>query len=81
VINKSGKERYSVPLFFSGNPDYMIECLPNCCEPGQKPKYEPISVADAVGGSYKESFGRAQEYKQGREMKSAEQPVEHVLVN
>lgn len=64
VINKSGKERYSIPLFFSGNPDYVIECLPGCCEEGQKPKYEPISVADCVGTSYKESYGRATAYKE-----------------
>jgi isopenicillin N synthase-like dioxygenase len=63
VINKSGLERYSIPLFFSGNPDYTIKCLPNCCEEGQEPKYQPISVADAVGGSYKESYGRAEEWK------------------
>jgi isopenicillin N synthase-like dioxygenase len=66
VINKSGKERYSIPLFFSGNPDYVIQCLPNCCEAGQKPKYEPVTVAEAVGGSYRESYGRAQEYKEGK---------------
>ena len=62
-MNKSGKERYSIPVFFSGNPDYIIECLPNSCDPGQKPKYPPISVADAVGGSYRESYGRAQAHK------------------
>ncbi|PVH82382.1 hypothetical protein DL98DRAFT_586720 [Cadophora sp. DSE1049] len=67
VINKSGKERYSIPVFFSGNPDYIIECLPNCCEAGQKPTYPPISVADAVGGSYRESYGRAQAHKKKNE--------------
>ncbi|KAG4444306.1 hypothetical protein IFR05_000180 [Cadophora sp. M221] len=70
VINKSGKERYSIPVFFSGNPDYMIECLPHCCEEGQKPKYPPISVADVVGGSYKESYGRAEAHKEKIEKQS-----------
>ena len=50
-INKSGKERYSIPVFFSRYPDYIIECSPNCCEPGQKPKYPAISIVDAVGGT------------------------------
>ncbi|KAE8447774.1 hypothetical protein EG329_010168 [Mollisiaceae sp. DMI_Dod_QoI] len=69
VINKSGKERYSIPVFFSGNPDYVINCLPNCCDEGQKPKYPPITVADCVGGSYKESYGRAAAHKAEQEQK------------
>ncbi|KEQ66406.1 Clavaminate synthase-like protein [Aureobasidium melanogenum CBS 110374] len=64
VINKSGKERYSVPFFYSGNPDYVIECLPNCREEGQAPKCPPISVMDCVGGSYKASYGAAKMFKE-----------------
>ncbi|KAG9842165.1 Clavaminate synthase-like protein, partial [Aureobasidium melanogenum] len=64
VINKSGKERYSVPFFYSGNPDYVIDCLPNCREEGQAPKYPPISVMDCVGGSYKASYGAAKMFKE-----------------
>lgn len=64
VINKSGRERYSIPFFFSGNPDYMCECLPNCREPQEAPKYGPITVEQAVTAAYKESYGRAEKYKQ-----------------
>lgn len=64
VINKSGRERYSIPLFFSGNLDYMCECLPNCREPQKVPKYGPITVKQAVTAAYKESYGRAEKYKQ-----------------
>ncbi|KAK5046615.1 hypothetical protein LTR84_007376 [Exophiala bonariae] len=63
VINKSGKERYSIPFFFSGNPDYMIECLPNCRKDDEEPKYPPITVEGAVGGSYKASYGAAEAFK------------------
>lgn len=64
VINKSGKERYSIPFFFSGNPDYICECLPNCREPGEDAKYPPITVQDMVAASYRESYGRAEKYKE-----------------
>ncbi|RDW61140.1 Fe(2+)/2-oxoglutarate-dependent oxygenase encD [Aspergillus mulundensis] len=63
VINKSGLERYSIPFFFSGNPDHVCECLPNCCKVGEQPKYAPITVEDMVKGAYKQSYGRAEAYK------------------
>ncbi|PWY69071.1 Clavaminate synthase-like protein [Aspergillus heteromorphus CBS 117.55] len=66
VINKSGRERYSIPFFFSGNPDYLCECLPNCRAADEAPKYPPITVEEMVTASYKESYGRAEKYK--REM-------------
>lgn len=76
VINKSGRERYSIPFFFSGNPDYLCECLPNCRESGEPAKYFPITVQDRVTEAYKESYGRAEQYKEEMEMKkSAPAPV------
>ncbi|KAK2810573.1 hypothetical protein FQN50_002830 [Emmonsiellopsis sp. PD_5] len=69
VINKSGRERYSIPFFFSGNPDYVCECLPNCLdlEEGTKEaeggKYAPASVEELISKSYKESYGRAEVFK------------------
>ncbi|KAI1844511.1 hypothetical protein JX265_009994 [Neoarthrinium moseri] len=64
VINKSGKERYSIPVFLSGNPDYVVECIPTCQSAGDPSKYEPITVQAAVSAAYAESYGRAQLYKQ-----------------
>jgi hypothetical protein len=63
VINKSGKERYSVPFFYSGNPDYQIDCLPNCREEGASAKYPPITVMECVGQSYRDSYGKATAFK------------------
>lgn len=71
VINKSGKERYSIPVFFSGNPDFVIDTLPNCLQEGEAPKYPPISVSDAVGGSYKASYGAAEKFKKEAAAKAA----------
>lgn len=74
VINKSGKERYSIPVFFSGNPDYVIECLPNCRQSeAEAPKYPPITVEEAVGGSYRESYGRAEKWKEEMRKKEEEE--------
>ena len=69
VINKSGRERYSIPFFFSGNPDYLCECLPNCREDSEPAKYPPITVENMVKGAYKESYGRAEKYKLEMKMK------------
>ncbi|KAK1142906.1 hypothetical protein N8T08_007147 [Aspergillus melleus] len=69
VINKSGRERYSIPFFFSGNPDYLCECLPNCREDSEPAKYPPITVEDMVKGAYKDSYGRAEKYKLEMKMK------------
>lgn len=67
VINKSGKERYSIPLFVSGNPDYLVECIPTCKAPGDPAKFPPVTVQEAVSAAYAESYGRAQLFKQGLE--------------
>ncbi|KAI9929663.1 hypothetical protein ASPWEDRAFT_41116 [Aspergillus wentii DTO 134E9] len=57
VINRSGKERYSVPFFFSGNPDYTVECLPTCLGPGESPKYPPVNVGEWMVGRYADTYG------------------------
>ena len=75
VINKSGRERYSIPFFFSGNPDYVCECLPNCRAADEGAKYPPITVQNMVTGAYKESYGRAEKYK--KEMESKELGAVH----
>ncbi|KAL4866540.1 hypothetical protein BDV12DRAFT_210376 [Aspergillus spectabilis] len=76
VINKSGLERYSIPFFFSGNPDYLCKCLPNCCKAGEQPKYPPITVEDMVKGAYKESYGRAEKFKKEMEIKAQNSTME-----
>ncbi|KAF1996305.1 Clavaminate synthase-like protein [Amniculicola lignicola CBS 123094] len=63
VINNTGEERYSIPVFFSGKPDFMVECLPNCKAEGEEAKYAPITVEQAVVGGYQDSYGRAEKHK------------------
>ncbi|KAI5848767.1 hypothetical protein DFP73DRAFT_342076 [Morchella snyderi] len=58
VINKSGKDRYSIACFQAGNPDYLVKCLPGCV--GDKgERYPPVTVHDYIKERYKDSYERA----------------------
>lgn len=56
VINASGRERYSVPFFYVGNPDNEVACIPSCLEPGETPKYPPISVEEHLRSMYAKTY-------------------------
>jgi isopenicillin N synthase-like dioxygenase len=42
VVNRSGRERYSIAFFFDPNPDALVESIPSCGEP----RYAPVRAAD-----------------------------------
>jgi isopenicillin N synthase-like dioxygenase len=56
VVNASGRERYSVPFFFSGNPDQQVECLPSCLEQGGVAKYPPTTVEGHLREMYRRTY-------------------------
>ncbi len=58
VINTSGRERYSVPFFFTGRPDHDITCLPNCLDPGETPKYRPTTALGHLQEMLKRSYSK-----------------------
>ncbi|KPM46365.1 hypothetical protein AK830_g140 [Neonectria ditissima] len=61
VINKSGMERYSVPFFFSGNPDFMVRCFTNYGAGLTSPKYPPTTVGEWISGRYADTYGSSKE--------------------
>ena len=56
VINRSGRERYAVPFFFTGRPDHKIACLPGCLAPGETPKYAPTTAIGHLQKMYEQSY-------------------------
>jgi isopenicillin N synthase-like dioxygenase len=58
VINRSGRERYSIPFFHGGNPDYVVSCLPGCCSEEDPPRYAPTTVAGHMREMYRRSYDR-----------------------
>ena len=56
VVNASGRERYSVPFFYVGNPDYEVRCIPTCLAPGETPKYPDITVEDHLRSMYRKTY-------------------------
>jgi isopenicillin N synthase-like dioxygenase len=46
VINTSGRERYSVPFFVNGDPDFQVSCMLSCLTPGETPKHPPTTITE-----------------------------------
>ena len=57
VVNSSGRERYSIPFFYSGNPDHLVECIPGCLAAGESPKYPPTTVEAHLRDMYRKTYG------------------------
>ncbi|KAI0024069.1 putative gibberellin 20 oxidase [Xylariomycetidae sp. FL0641] len=55
----SDRDRYSVVFFNEGLLDQVIECIPTCLEPGEKPKYEPVTAEAHLQKRYGHSYGEA----------------------
>ena len=56
VINRSGRERFSVPFFYSGNPNYEVRCISSCLNCGESPKYPPTTVEEHIKEMYLRTY-------------------------
>lgn len=56
VVNFSGKERYSIPFFYSGRLDHEVAALPGCLEPGETPRYPPTTVEAHMREMYARTY-------------------------
>lgn len=48
VVNRSGVQRYSIPLFFGTDYQVLLEPIPTCVSPGSPAKYEVITAGEYV---------------------------------
>jgi isopenicillin N synthase-like dioxygenase len=46
VVNTTGQERFSLPLFFEPNFDALVVALDSCVEEGQAPLFPPITAGE-----------------------------------
>jgi isopenicillin N synthase-like dioxygenase len=60
VVNASGRERYSIPVFYDPDYDVVVECLPNCSSGERPAKYPPIVAGDYITSRYDGSYAYRQ---------------------
>ncbi|KAI0762015.1 Clavaminate synthase-like protein [Trametes elegans] len=48
AVNRSGVERYSIPLFFGTDYDVRLEALPSCVSDDFPPRYEVVTAGEYV---------------------------------
>lgn len=54
VVNRTGKERFSIPMFFNLDYDAPVRCLPTCQSAANPPKYQPIKSGDYLVGRFRD---------------------------
>jgi isopenicillin N synthase-like dioxygenase len=58
VMNFSGRERYSIPYFYTGNPNFFFDCIPGCegSEGWKRP--EKMMIKDYLQEQFATSYAR-----------------------
>ena len=48
VVNRLGRERYSIPFFFNPNHDAQVDCIPTCTGPERLARYPSVMAGDYI---------------------------------
>ena len=57
VINKSGRDRYSVPFFLDGRSDHLVSCIPTCA--GEKRLFPDTTVRGHLEDMVRRTYAAA----------------------
>ena len=60
VVNSSGRERYSIPIFYDPDFETVVECLPNCSGPANPPKYPRTVAGEYITAQYDKAYAYRQ---------------------
>lgn len=56
VVNSSGRERYSIPIFYDPDFETVVECLPNCSGAANPPKYPRTVAGEYITAQYDKAY-------------------------
>lgn len=59
AVNRSGVERYSIPLFFGSDYDVQLQPIPGCVSEDNPPKYEVVTAGDYVKSRLEETYAHS----------------------
>jgi isopenicillin N synthase-like dioxygenase len=54
VVNRTGRERYSIPTFFNLDYHTVVSCLPCCQSADNPPRYPPVKSGDYLVGRFRD---------------------------
>ena len=68
VVNRTGRERFSIPTFFNMEYHTPVACLPSCQSDDNPPRYAPVLAGDYLV----KRFSEVQKYKTPAQLAQAQ---------